>query len=149
MAVSWNWKLFSDLSVDELHDLLALRNQVFVVEQGCIYQDLDLKDKPSFHVIGTGSNNSIIATARVLPPGVSYSEVSIGRVCLESTQRGKGIGKTLMEKCLECVHEEFGKVSVRISAQLYLQRYYEYFGFERVGEVYLEEDLDHIQMVLM
>ena len=146
--MNWNCKTYKNLTLDEFHDLIQLREIVFVVEQDCPYLDVDGKDKKAFHVIGK-LNNKIVATARILPQGVSYDEVSIGRVVVSPKVRGKNIGKQLMEQSMLFVKENFGNVSVRISAQTYLLKYYESFGFKTVGEEYLEDNIPHREMLFI
>ncbi len=145
--IIWQCKSFSDLSVASLHRLLALRAAVFVVEQNCPYLDPDFKDEHALHVMGW-LENELVACARILPAGVSYDEVSIGRVATSLAVRGKGIGKILMTKTMEYVQNTFGNVPVRISAQSYLQKYYEGYGFLRTEkEEYLEDDIPHVEMI--
>ncbi|MFN5417648.1 MAG: GNAT family N-acetyltransferase [Flavobacteriia bacterium] len=141
-------KHFTELSTIEFHDIIQLRINVFVVEQNCPYPDLDGKDKKAYHVIGRDGFGKIVATARILSPGVSYKEVSIGRVANAESERGKGLGVQLMEECLKFIAAEFGEVSVRISAQTYLLKFYESLGFKSTGKEYLEDDIPHVEMLL-
>lgn len=140
-------KAFDALSVKEFHDLLQLRINVFVVEQNCPYSELDDKDPLSFHVIGRDENGTLIATARILPAGISYPEVSIGRVASNPDYRGKGVGHPLMTAVLNFIGREFGEIPVRISAQAYLLAYYEKHGFVSTGKEYLEDDIPHVEMI--
>ncbi|MCE3294895.1 MAG: hypothetical protein K0R65_609 [Crocinitomicaceae bacterium] len=140
-------KAFDDLSVREFHDILQLRVNVFIVEQNCPYPELDGKDLLSFHVIGRDQNGRVAATARILPPGVSYPEVSIGRVSSHPDFRGKGVGHPLMEAVLSFIEKQFGAVPVRISAQAYLLEYYKKHGFVPTGKEYLEDDIPHVEML--
>jgi len=117
------------------------------VEQDCPYPELDGKDFQALHVIGQ-QQGRIIAVARILPAGISYPEVSIGRVATISDLRGRGIGRALMQICLEAVSTEYGQVPVRISAQTYLTRFYEELGFEDTGNHYLEDGIPHVEMLL-
>ena len=130
----------------ELYELLQLRSEVFVVEQNCVYQDLDGKDSKSFHVLLYSEAGELIGTARVLPPGVSYAELSLGRVCVHFRERLTGSGKVLMKRVVEFIDEKWPKASCVISAQLYLKKFYESFGFISEGESYLEDGIPHIQM---
>lgn len=151
MTISWQIKKFEDLSVSELYTILQLRAEVFVVEQNCPYQDADGKDPKSFHLMGyltSESGEQLIAYARILPQNVSYPEVSIGRVVSSPTVRGTGAGKLLMASALEEIENLFGKVPVKIGAQLYLKKFYESFGFIQTSEQYLEDDILHIEMLL-
>lgn len=146
-AITWQCKKFRDLSAGEMHAVLALRAAIFVVEQKCPYQDPDYKDEYSLHVMGW-LNGELVAVARILPQGVSYDEVSIGRVATSSTVRGTGAGMILMEKTMQYIKDHFGNVPVRISAQSYLKNYYEKYGFVRSEkEEYLEDDIPHLDMI--
>ena len=140
-------KAFGDLSAREFHDILQVRVNVFVVEQTCPYPELDGKDLLSFHVIGRDPEGKVIATARILPPGISYAEVSIGRVASHPDFRGKGVGHPLLESVLGFIEKQFGAVPVRISAQAYLVNYYEKHGFVSTGKEYLEDDIPHVEML--
>lgn len=147
--IVWQCKSFSDLSVMELHRLLSLRAAVFVVEQNCPYLDPDNKDENGFHVMGW-NGNEMVACARILPAGISYKEVSMGRVATSASLRGSGIGKVLMSKTMDYIENIFGKVPVKISAQSYLQKFYEDFGFTRtLKEEYLEDAIPHVEMVYL
>lgn len=145
--IKWIVKAFQDLSAAEYFELLYLRVEVFVVEQNCPYQEVDKKDKESFHLFGRINDTQIVAVSRILPKGISYPEVSIGRVALKKKYRGKGIGDELMQQSLKFAQKEFGKQAIRISAQTYLHNYYQRHGFEQVGEGYLEDDIPHIEML--
>lgn len=147
MAVVWHNKRFSNLTVEELYSLLALRIDVFVIEQNCPYQDADGKDQSSSHVFATDESGNCIACARVVDAGISYSEVSIGRFVTARSHRKLGLGKELMRRALGCVEENFGHVAIRISAQSYLKTFYASFGFVQVSEEYLEDDIPHIEML--
>jgi ElaA protein len=145
--ITWQCKPFSELRPVELHRLLALRAAVFVVEQKCAYLDPDYKDEHALHVMGWNAEE-LVACARILPAGVSYDEVSIGRVASAESVRGKGVGKVLMTKTMAYIRDTFGDVPVRISAQSYLQKYYEGYGFRRTEkEEYLEDDIPHVEML--
>ena len=144
--MKWSCKAFKELSLDEFHDIIQLREIVFVVEQDCPYLDVDGKDKDALHVFGEYEGN-IVATTRILKPGKSYDEVAIGRVVTSPTVRGMGMGKQLMEESMKFVQLHFGKVPVRISAQTYLLRYYKSFGFIETGQEYLEDNIPHFEML--
>jgi len=146
-TIVWKVIAFDDMSARELHDCLALRAAVFVVEQNCPYQDPEEKDLKSVHVLGY-ADDALVATARIVAPGVSYDEVSIGRVATAASHRGTGAGKELMRVCLQTIADRYGEVPVRISAQSYLQRFYESFGFHRTAKPeYLEDDIPHAEML--
>lgn len=139
-------KHFNALSLDELYAMLRLRSEVFVVEQNCVFLDMDNKDQPCHHVlIRDGSN--LVACARVVPPGVTYTEMSIGRIVSSPAYRGSGAGRTLVAAAIEACYRLFGQGTIKIGAQLYLERFYNSFGFERIGEVYDEDGIDHIKML--
>ncbi len=150
MDIRWACKTFQELELDELYGILALRTEVFIVEQNCPFQDTDgKKDFNSLHFFGKNTDNQIIAYTRLLPAGLAYSEASIGRVVSAPSVRGHGFGKILMQKSIEMLYKQFGIVPIRIGAQLYLKIFYESFGFEKAGEIYLEDGIEHIEMVKM
>lgn len=138
-------KAFGDLTPHELYEIMRLRNEVFVLEQLCVYQDADNKDQRSHHLMIKDSGK-LIAYARLLPPGVSYPEMSIGRVISSPEYRRKGAGRLLMQQAIEGCHKLFGEGPIRIGAQLYLKKFYESFGFVQAGDIYLEDNIEHIEM---
>lgn len=140
---------FSQLSAGDFHDIIQLRINVFVVEQNCPYPELDDKDKNAYHVFNRNDSGELTATARILPPGISYDEISIGRVCSALSVRRSGEGKILMQKTMEAIEKIFGKQPVRISAQQYLVNFYSGFGFKQVSEMYLEDDIPHVEMLYL
>ena len=144
--INWAVKKFDELSLHELYAILRLRSEVFVVEQNCVFQDMDNKDQSSYHLMGW-QNNILIAYTRLIPPGISYEFSSIGRVVTSSSARGTGIGKLLMEKSIEEVENLFGKTPIKIGAQLYLREFYTSFGFRQTGDIYVEDGIDHIEMI--
>ncbi len=129
----------------EWHRVLALRAQVFVVEQNCAYQDPDGKDVVSYHLL-MESGEELVAYARLVPPGVSYAEAAIGRVVTSQTVRGKGWGKSLMEIAIAQIQKKFEVNEICISAQSYLLKFYSDLGFVAEGEEYLEDDIPHWKM---
>ena len=138
-------KHFSELTAEELYRILAARSEIFVVEQDCVYQDLDGKDLNAWHV-WYEDEDGIAAYCRVLDKGVSYEyEGSIGRVI--AVKRGTGLGYKVMMEGIRVAEERFGQTSLRISAQQYAQGFYEKCGFIRVSEPYLEDDIPHVQML--
>jgi len=145
--ITWICKPFAGLSADELYAIMQLRNEVFVVEQNCVFQDADNKDQPSFHLMGW-NNASLIAYTRLVPPGIAYNEASIGRVVTSITARGSGIGRTLMQRSIDECRKLFGGGMIRIGAQLYLKEFYGSLGFIPTGGIYPEDGIDHIQMLL-
>jgi ElaA protein len=134
------------LTVNEFHDLIQLRINVFVVEQNCPYPELDGKDKKSYHLICRDGLGKIVATTRILPQKISYDEVSIGRVVSDPLLRGSGLGHEIMKESLKFILDEFGKVPVKISAQKHLENFYEAHGFKSTGKEYLEDDIPHVEM---
>ncbi len=129
----------------EWHRALALRAQVFVVEQNCAYQDPDGKDLVSYHLL-MESGEELVAYARLVPPGVSFDEASIGRVVTSKTVRGNGWGKALMDVAIAQTQKKFEVQEICISAQSYLLKFYSDLGFEAEGEEYLEDDIPHRKM---
>ena len=142
-------KKYEDLSLNELYDIMVLRQEVFVVEQDCPYLDADGKDKIAWHVMLTdGDNNELMAYTRLLGPGVSYdSYSSIGRVVSSAQGRGKGYGKSVMEASIKSILDLFPDHSIKISAQSYLLKFYNDLGFKEVGEEYLEDGIPHMGMI--
>jgi ElaA protein len=145
--ITWICKPFDELSVHELYAILQLRNEVFVVEQNCVFQDADNKDQLSYHLMGW-QQSSLIAYTRLVPPGVAYAEPSIGRVVTSITARRSGIGKELMQQSVAGCKKLFGNNIIRIGAQLYLKKFYSSLGFVPTGGIYPEDGIEHIQMLL-
>jgi ElaA protein len=146
MQVNWRYCSFNELSVAELYAILQLRNEVFVVEQNCVYQDADNKDLKSFHLSGWHGNN-LVAYCRILPRGISYDEASIGRVITSPAFRKTGNGRELMQLAIAKTLEQFNCDRIIISAQLYLKKFYESLGFIQNSETYLEDNIPHIEML--
>lgn len=146
--IKWQCKAFNELSLQQLYALLALRAEVFVVEQDCPYQDIDGKDQECLHVLGTNADGVLLAYARIVPAGLSYSNVALGRIVTSPKVRRTGAGKQLMEYCLGQIELLHGKVPVEMSAQCYLNDFYRSFGFKPEGEEYLEDGIPHIHMRL-
>ena len=145
MSLHWEVKSFETLTVHELYDILRLRSEIFVVEQNCVYLDLDGKDKNALHLFGT-FDGSIVAHARLFPPGVTFNEASIGRVVVATMHRDRKWGHDLMQSAIDGIATHFGEKRITIGAQLYLKKFYESHGFVALGEVYLEDDIPHIIM---
>jgi ElaA protein len=146
MEIVWKCVPFQELSTEELYQILRLRSEVFVVEQQCIWLDCDNKDQESYHIMGW-QGKELYAYTRILPAGLAYQEISIGRVATSQKARGTGIGRILMQKSLDTVESIFGKQVIKIGAQLYLQKFYESLGFVQTSEVYIEDGIDHIEML--
>jgi ElaA protein len=144
--IDWRFKSFDQLVVSELHKTYQLRQEVFVVEQKCPYQDADDKDVNSYHLMGY-LKGDLVAYLRIVPPGVSYNEVSIGRVVVSKSYRRNRLGVQLMRQGLVCVEHLYGKVPIRISAQEYLKSFYESLQYEYTGKSYLEDNIPHIEML--
>ncbi len=139
---------FQELSLQQLYQIMQLRQEVFVVEQNCPYLDADGKDQVGYHLMGQDTNSQLMAYTRLLPKGISYEQyVSIGRVVTSPKTRGTGIGKLLMQESLKAIEALFPATDIKISAQCYLIKFYESFGFQTVGESYLEDDIPHIAMI--
>jgi ElaA protein len=146
MQIHWVLKKFEELTPHELYAVLQLRSAVFVVEQACVYQDADNKDPNSYHLMGLNENR-LVAYTRLLAPGVSYAEASIGRVVTAPAVRRYGYGKKLMQESIDAVYRLFGNGPIKIGAQLYLKSFYESFGFVQTGAPYLEDGIPHIHMI--
>lgn len=144
--MNWILKKFEGLTPNELYAIMQLRNEVFVVEQNCVYQDADNKDPQCWHLMGW-ENDLLIAYTRLVPPGIAYEVPSIGRVVTSPKMRKTGLGRTLMEKSIETTGKLFGKTPIKIGAQLYLQKFYETLGFQQSGEMYMEDGIEHIEMI--
>jgi len=148
MQLNWTTKKFDNLTPHELYSIMQLRNEVFVLEQNCIYQDADGKDLHAWHCMGWNEYGQLMAYTRLLPEGVSYDVPSIGRVVTHADVRSLGAGKELMNRSVKICYELFGKQPIKIGAQLYLKKFYESFGFEQTSKVYLEDGIEHIEMIL-
>lgn len=144
--MKWTLKPFDSLTPKELYNILQLRNEVFIVEQNCPYQDLDNKDLYAYHLMGE-KENKLIAYSRLLAPGISYSESSIGRVVSSPSERKTGMGKKLMTESIHQIRNLFQTDTIRIGAQMYLKKFYETFDFIQEGEPYLEDNIPHIIML--
>jgi ElaA protein len=140
-------KSFSELNTNELYKLLQLRSEVFVVEQDCVYQDIDDKDQRALHILGF-KNGSLVAYTRVFKSGDYFNEASIGRVVVEKNERNYSYGYVIMKASIEAIKNKFKTSDIRISAQTYLIKFYNNLGFDKVGEEYLEDGIPHINMLL-
>lgn len=139
-------KPFKELKVQELYEILQLRSEVFVVEQNCVYQDVDFKDQKALHVLGI-YKTKIIAYARLFRSGDYFDTASIGRVIVNANYRDQKWGNDLMKAAIAGISEHFKETKITISAQLYLKKFYESHGFVATSGVYLEDDIEHIRMV--
>ncbi|WP_066964971.1 GNAT family N-acetyltransferase [Microbulbifer sp. Q7] len=146
----YRWSSFDELTTRELYDILRARQEVFAVEQACVYQDADGKDQNAWHLTGwsgASDNPTLVAYLRVVAPGAKYAEHSIGRVLTCQSVRGTGIGRELMRLGIEHTQREFPGAPIRISAQLYLKRFYSALGFTQTSEIYDEDGIPHIEML--
>ncbi|MFK7948842.1 MAG: GNAT family N-acetyltransferase [Saprospiraceae bacterium] len=145
--MKWKTFTFQELTLEQLYQMMMVRQEVFVVEQNCPYLDADGKDQDCYHVLGY-DNDDLVAYSRIVPKGISYpNAVSIGRILTTEKGRGKGIGKMLVQFSIEETIRLFQSEKITISAQCYLTKFYENFGFQIVGESYLEDDIPHIKMI--
>ena len=139
-------RFYNELNKRELFDIYFLRQEVFIVEQNCVYQDIDQKDQYSYHLMAY-DNEILVAYLRIVHPGISYDEPSIGRVLTKMGYRGRGIAKNIMQFAIQKVRDVYKHSNIRISAQEYLIPFYTSLNFESIGEVYLEDDIPHIEMI--
>ena len=142
----WSWHRFAELGVDNLYDALQLRCRVFVLEQGP-YLDPDGLDRQSWHLLGRTAAGVLVAYLRIVDPGVKYGEPSIGRVITAPEVRGNGSGRALMAEGITGCERHWPGRAVRISAQAHLERFYNGFGFVRVGENHIEDTIPHVEML--
>lgn len=139
-------KTFEELALHELYELLRLRSQVFVVEQDCVYQDIDGKDEKALHVLGY-EDYKIVAYTRIFPPGIYFSEAAIGRVVVRESNRKNKYGHEILKASVKAIEDHLNTKNIKLSAQTYLTKFYESHGFEQVGEGYLEDGIPHIAMI--
>jgi ElaA protein len=144
--MKWRWCEFSGLSTDDLYELIRFREKIFVVEQKCAYLECDGYDPKAFHLLGY-ENGKLAAYLRAFPAGVKYPEICFGRVAVENDARGQGAGRKLVEEGLTQIKNTWGEGPIRISAQSYLLRFYEDFGFKTEGAEYLDDGIPHRDMV--
>lgn len=145
MTTEWQWRRYADLSPLEIHAIFAARQAVFVVEQNCPYQDLDGKDLDAWHLVAW-SGKEVAAYLRLLAPGVSYAEPSLGRILTTQMGRGSGLGRELVARGLEKINELYPMLPTRIGAQAHLHKFYGAFGFVQASEPYEEDGIPHIEM---
>ena len=152
--IQFTCKPFADLTIYELYDIMALRQEIFIIEQNCPYLDADGKDLKGWHLMGRqisdeNTEGVLVVYTRLLPKGVSYHDyASIGRVVSSASVRGSGAGKILMQKSIKMMEKLYPNEPVKIGAQTYLLKFYESLGFESTGEEYLEDDIPHTTMIL-
>lgn len=150
--VEWEWASFAQLSTRKLYEILLLRSEVFVLEQNCVYQDIDGLDPGSFHLLGWqpgqhGQEPQLVAYLRCLPKGLKFAEASLGRVITRGNVRGSGAGRALLTEALAHMQAQWGDQVIRIAAQLYLQKFYEGFGFVACSAPFEEDGIPHIDML--
>lgn len=145
MEIQWKIKSFENLSANELYDILRLRSAIFVVEQNCVYLDLDGKDKVALHLFGE-FEGKIVAYSRLFKAGITFDNASIGRVVVDAKYRDRKWGHDLMREAIAGIKTHFGESKITIGAQLYLKKFYESHGFVQTSEMYLEDDIPHIEM---
>jgi ElaA protein len=144
---NWICKAFDELTAAELYAILRLRSEVFVVEQNCVFLDMDDKDQYCQHLMGW-RGDVLAGYSRIVPAGISYVESSIGRIVTSRVLRGHGIGRELIPQSVHTLYTLYGKQQIRIGAQYYLLKFYESFGFVQKGEIYLEDGIEHVQMLM-
>jgi ElaA protein len=139
-------KTFNELSLKELYSVLQLRSEVFVVEQDCVYQDIDGKDETALHILGK-EGDKLVAYTRCFKPGDYFEEAAIGRVIVKEGYRKYGYGHEIMKASIEEIKKRYHTEKIKLSAQQYLTAFYESHGFKQIGEGYLEDGIPHIAMV--
>ena len=147
MQLKWTFKKFDKLTAGELYAIMQLRNEVFVVEQNCVYQDADNKDQQSMHLCGWDAEK-LVAYTRIIPPGISYKEASIGRVVTSPAYRNTGAGRQVMKESISLTLSAFNCNEIKIGAQVYLTTFYQSLGFVPCSDEYLEDGIPHIEMIL-
>ncbi|MCH9675879.1 MAG: GNAT family N-acetyltransferase [Gammaproteobacteria bacterium] len=148
--ISWRWRHFDDLTRESLYAILQLRQEVFVVEQDCVYLDADGLDSAAYHLtgsVGDSEHSEVVAYTRVVPAGLKFAELSIGRVLTSQSVRGRGVGRNLMHETLRRIELFFPGADIRISAQHYLERFYTDLGFRTESAPYDEDGIPHIEML--
>lgn len=145
--MKWELKTFDALTVDELYQILQNRVDIFVVEQECAYNEIDGHDRVSYHLFAK-KGEEIVAYLRILPPGTTYKELSIGRVIVKKEQRRDGLGSKLIYRALQFIQEELDETVIKIQAQQYLLKFYRSFGFKEVSQVYMHDGIPHVDMTL-
>jgi ElaA protein len=146
-SLTWRCLPFDALHARTLYALLQLRTEVFVMEQDCVFQDMDGADAQCFHLLGEAADQTLVAYARLVPAGLKFAEASIGRVVTLPAARGGGLGHVLMREAVRALHGLWGVQPIRIGAQARLEAFYRQHGFEPDGPIYIEDGIDHIEMV--
>lgn len=146
VSLDWTLAAWHQLNTQQLHDLLQLRSKVFVVEQNCVFQDIDGADPQALHLLGS-RGGPLLAYARCFPPGIKFAEASIGRVVTSPAARGASLGHVLMDKAVAAVRQQWGAQPIRIGAQAHLMGFYRQHGFAVDGQPYVEDGIDHLEML--
>jgi ElaA protein len=144
-TMSWQWKQFQQLKLNELYELLKLRQEIFVLEQNCVYRDIDEIDKDAWHLLGL-KNDCLHAYSRVYQAS-DHSQVCIGRVLTSMAVRGQSIGQQVMRQSLDFIHQQYPAIPIKISAQAHLENFYAAFGFVKSSQPYDEDGIMHIDML--
>ncbi len=144
--MEWLVSSFEQLTLQQLYDVLRLRSEVFVVEQDCVYQDIDNLDTQCIHVMAY-AGKSLEAYGRIIPPNIERPEVVLGRIVTSQNVRGKGYGKDLMKRMMEYSQKNYGGIDVFLMGQTYLERFYQEFGFKTISDSFLEDGIPHVNMV--
>ncbi len=147
MSLHWEILTFDEFTAATLYEVLQLRQMVFVVEQNCPYLDNDNYDQAAYHLLGRNEEGKLMAYCRMIKPGDYYTESSIGRVVISTDSRGAGTGKDLMKIAVQACESLFPKDNIRIMAQYYLLKFYSELGFKAEGEIFLEDGIEHIEML--
>ena len=145
--ITWQFKDFDQLEKIELYEILKIRAIVFVVEQNCVYLDVDDEDASTIHLMGKNDHNQLVAYCRIFRPSTLQPNAIIGRVLVDNEYRGTGFGKLLMKKAIDYIEQTLEATSIKISAQHYLEAFYQSLGFERISDVYLLDDIPHLEML--
>ena len=139
-------KTYNELTKEELYQVLQLRSEVFVVEQDCVYQDIDFKDQKAMHILGF-KNEKLVAYTRIFKPGDYFENASIGRVVVAEKERINGFGHVIFKASIKAINEFFNEENVKISAQKYLKEFYQSHNFKQIGDEYLEDNIPHLAMI--
>ena len=145
-GIEWRFMAFDALTAAQLYAVLRLRSEVFVVEQACLFQDMDGADPQAMHVLGS-AQGALVAYARCFAAGVKFAEASIGRIVTAPSVRGSGAGHALVEQAIACLSQQWGAQAIRIGAQARLEHFYGQHGFENTGRPYLEDGIAHLEML--
>lgn len=145
-TLEWRWKFFTELTVAEVYDMLAARNEVFVVEQNCVYGDVDGLDKGAWHLFAYAPNGELAGYLRVLLPDETDQDVRIGRVLTTAGFRGIGLGSVMLERVRACIAAQWPDIPISLHAQAHLQAFYGAFGFAPSSEIHVEDGIPHVWM---